>query len=100
MTTSTRSILALAGSALLLGACAAGPYDYGYGYNDGYGGYVPGSSYDYPGYGYVAPPAVEFGLGFSDGGRYEHRREWRDEGHERHEQGRRHDRDDEEHHGH
>ena len=49
MAISIRNALALAGSAAMLAACAAGPYDYGYGYN-GYNGYGPGPYDAYPGY--------------------------------------------------
>jgi hypothetical protein len=83
MARSIRNALAVAGSAALLAACAAGPYDNGYGYNgyDGYNGYAPGPFDAPPGYAYdYAGPTVGFGLGFSsveriDGDRGHH--EWR-----------------------
>ena len=67
MATSFRNVVVLAGGAALLGACAAGPYDYGYGYN-GYGApdpYAGYPAYGYSGYDYVAP-SVGVGIGFSD----------------------------------
>jgi hypothetical protein len=79
MAISTKSVLAVAGAALLLGACAAEPYDYGY----PYGNYAANGAYeDYPGY-YVAPPVVGFGFGFSEFDHRDHRRD-RHEGREHH----------------
>jgi hypothetical protein len=72
MSTSRKSILAIAAAGLLLGACAAGPYygptgpyyDEGYAYGPGYG-YAPGPYYE-PGP-YVAPSvSLGFGFGYSD----------------------------------
>ncbi len=94
MATSVKSILAVAGAALLLGACADEPY-YGYGY--GPDAYYSAPSYGYyePGYyergyydpGYVVGPSVGFGLAFGDDdwGHHEHH-EWHgDRGHAEHE---------------
>lgn len=80
--TSTKSILALAGGALLLGACASDPYYNGY-YGDRYSyGYDPGPAYYDP---YYYGPTVGFGLAFDD---RDHR--FRDRDREEHEH---HDRD-------
>ena len=74
-----KAILALAGAAIALGACAADPSYDGYGYNGGYGyryGYAePGPYYD-PGYAYG--PNVSFGLAYNDR-RDWHERQWRDD---------------------
>ena len=98
MKISTKSLLAIAGSALLLGACAT-PYDYGYGYGngyDGYGGYAPVDPYfdPYPGT-YYGGPTVGFGLGFSSSsGDWDHgrRHEWRGDRDRDHWRARDHDR--------
>jgi hypothetical protein len=85
MATSMRTILAVAGGALLLSACAAYPYDDGYGgywYNNGYGydngyaydnGSAYGPSYYDPAYddygyspGYYVGPSIGLGFSFSD----------------------------------
>jgi len=86
MATSMRTILAVAGGALLLSACAAYPYDdYGYGgYGYGYGydnGYAYGPSYYDPAYddygyspGYYVGPSIGLGFSWSD---RDHDRDWR-----------------------
>jgi hypothetical protein len=59
-----KALLAAAGAGVLLAGCAAGPYDYAYGYDEyGYPAYgYPG--YDYPGYYYG--PSVALGGVFVD----------------------------------
>jgi hypothetical protein len=77
MRTTRKALLAVGVAGLLLGGCAAGPYDYydnSYAYNNG--PYYRSYSYPYaseyyyaPGY-YVAPPSLSFGLSY-------HRHRWR-----------------------
>ena len=69
MTTSRKTILSIAGAALLLGACASDPY-----YGDRYSyGYQAGPAYYDP---YYYGPAVGFGLASNDrdGDRWRERR--------------------------
>ena len=67
MRTSMKALLAAAGTVLLLGGCATYPYDYAYGYDDGYPAY---GSYGYYGYdpGYYYGPSVVFGGSYYDRG--------------------------------
>jgi hypothetical protein len=87
MATSTKTILAIAGAALTLGACASDPYYDGY---NGYGydgdryayGWDGGPAYYDP---YYYGPAVGFGFAFADRDRFhEHRFRDRDHDHEEH----------------
>jgi hypothetical protein len=73
---------AIAGSVVLLGGCAAGPYNPNYDNGYAYDPYAPGPVYnapvyngDYADYGYVAP-SVGFGFAYTDGDRHEEHREW------------------------
>jgi len=79
---SSKSLLALAAAAALLGGCATYPYPYDtYGYNDGYAygerpvyrEYPPYPGYAYaPGYYYprtYIAPSIGFSLGYSSGWR-------------------------------
>ncbi len=68
MATSRKTILAIAGAALTLGACASDPYYNGYDgpgyYGDRYSyGYESGPAYYDP---YYSGPTVGFGLAWSD----------------------------------
>lgn len=71
------ALAAAAGSALLLGGCAADPYYDNYGYSGAYG-----YGYDQPYYGpaYVEP-SVGFGVGFAD---YRGDRHWDHDRDDRH----------------
>jgi len=85
MATSAKTILAISGAALLLGACASDPYYNGY-YGDRYSyGYDAGPAYYDP---YYYGPSVGFGLAWNDGdgGRWhrdhdrDHDRNWHGDG--------------------
>lgn len=75
MTKSRKILCGLAASAAILGGCASSPY-----YDDPY--YDRTTYYEYPAYGYygyapgyyVAPPAVSFGLTYSNRDYYWRRR--------------------------
>lgn len=80
MATSTKTILAISGAALLLGACASDPYYNGY-HGDRYSyGYDAGPAYYDP---YYYGPSVGFGLAGSDGDGRWHRDHDRDRGRDR-----------------
>jgi len=81
MATSRKTILAIAGAALLLGACASDPYNNGY-YGDRYGyGHGGGPAYYDP---YYTGPTVGFGLSSNDrdGDRWHRDRDSRDRDHD------------------
>ena len=89
MATSRKTILVLAGAALMLGACASDPYYNGY-YGDRYSyGYGGGPAYYDP---YYYGPTVGFGLAWNDrdGDRW-HRDHDRDGDHRDHDRDHDHD---------
>jgi hypothetical protein len=80
MATSFRTVLSIAAGGALLAACAAGPYDYGYGYGSPYYDAAPGYYYG-PGYDYYGPSVgvgVEYGSRDGWGRDRRDAREWRE----------------------